>query len=262
MSAILSVDNVSINVENQRIIERLNLHVPEGESYILFGPNGSGKSTFLNAIMGDPGYVVSEGDIKFRGKSIVNLEMDERARLGITLSYQNPPEIQGIKLKDLLKLCLGKDSKDDFSEEEMKYIERFRLKEFLDRDINMGFSGGERKRSEILQIMFLKPKLLLLDEPDSGVDVESLKLISKELDAYLKKTKSSAIIVTHRGDILKYISVQKAVVLLENTMYCFSSPENVYKQIRELGYRGCIECDHKIKCERTNIFCKETDNVA
>ena len=129
--------------------------------------------------------------------------VDERAQLGIIVSFQNPPEITGVKLGDLLKLCLSKTTSDEFSAEEMAQIEAFRLTSFLNRDVNLGFSGGERKRSEILQLIFLRPKLLLLDEPDSGVDVESLKMISTEIQKYIEATGASALIITHKGDILR-----------------------------------------------------------
>ena len=202
---------------------------------------------------------MNKGDILFNGKSVIGLEMDERAKMGITLGYQNPPEIHGIKLKDLLKICLNKDRKESFSKDELDIIDRFKLTQFLERDINFGFSGGERKRSEVLQMLFLKPKLLLLDEPDSGVDVESLKFIASEIQNYIKSSNASAIIVTHHGEILNYIKAKKALVLLEKNIHCFPRPEEIFKKIQELGYYGCIECDHRVHCERTNDFCKKDE---
>lgn len=161
--ATLEVRDLSVKVEGKLILNNLNFDLKEGASHILFGPNGSGKTTLISTLMGLPGYEIVSGRILFQGIDITNKGVDERAKLGIIVSYQNPPEITGVKLGDLLKLCLGKASTEDFSQEEMAQIEAFRLTNFLNRDVNMGFSGGERKRSEILQLIFLKPKLLLLD---------------------------------------------------------------------------------------------------
>ncbi len=178
---ILEVKDLTVSIQGKPILKNLNFSLKEGTSHILFGPNGSGKSTLIGALLGLPSCEITSGKIFYMSQDITNKTTDERAKLGIVASFQNPPEIAGVKLGDLLKLCLGKTPDDDFSPEEQKLIESFRLTSFLDRDMNVGFSGGERKRSEILQLIFLRGKLLLLDEPDSGVDVESLKLIASEL---------------------------------------------------------------------------------
>jgi Fe-S cluster assembly ATP-binding protein len=146
------------------------------------------------------GYEITAGKILFQGLDITSKGVDERAKLGIIVSFQNPPEITGVKLGDLLKLCLGKAASDEFSPLETAQIEAFRLTNFLNRDVNLGFSGGERKRSEILQLIFLKPKLLLLDEPDSGVD-ESLKMISTEIQRYVESSGASALLSLIKGGI-------------------------------------------------------------
>jgi Fe-S cluster assembly ATP-binding protein len=147
-----------------------------------------------------------------------------------------------VKLADLLKLCLGKSPIARFNEEEQKLIDAFKLTEFLDRDINVGFSGGERKRSEILQLIFLKPKLLLLDEPDSGVDVESLRLIASEIQRYVERNGSSALIITHKGDILEYIKAKYGCVLLAGKFHCFTHPTRIYEEIKKVGYEECVAC--------------------
>ncbi|MDD3792627.1 MAG: ABC transporter ATP-binding protein, partial [Candidatus Bathyarchaeota archaeon] len=187
----LEVHNLSVKVEDKLILKDLNFSLKEGASHILFGPNGSGKTTLIGTLMGLPGYEVVSGKILFDGVDITEKSIDERAKMGMIVSFQNPPEITGVKLGDLLKLCLGKTASDEFSPEELAQIEEFRLTNFLHRDVNLGFSGGERKRSEILQLIFLKPKLLLLDEPDSGVDVESLRMIAIAIQKYVEKTGSS-----------------------------------------------------------------------
>jgi Fe-S cluster assembly ATP-binding protein len=192
--------------------------------------------------MGLPQFEITSGKVTFMGIDITVKSVEERAKLGMVMSFQNPPEITGVKLADLLKLCLGKSATDAFSEEEKALIDAFRLTEFLDRDINVGFSGGERKRSEILQLIFLKPKLLLLDEPDSGVDVESLRLIAGEIQRYIERSGSSALIITHKGDILDYVKAKYGCILLDGKFHCFTHPTRIYEEIKKLGYEECVAC--------------------
>jgi Fe-S cluster assembly ATP-binding protein len=239
---ILEVEGLSVKVENRLILNNVNFSLKSHESHILFGPNGSGKTTLISALMGLPSYKVVSGKIFFMGVDITDKSVEERARLGIVVSFQNPPEITGVKLADLLKLCLGKSPADNFSEEEQALIDAFRLTEFLNRDVNVGFSGGERKRSEILQLIFLKPKLLLLDEPDSGVDVESLRLIAGEIQRYIARSGSSALIITHKGDILDYVKAKYGCVLLDGKFHCFTHPTRIYEEIKKLGYEECVAC--------------------
>jgi len=242
----LEVKNISVKVGERLIIDGLSLNLKSGESYLMFGPNGSGKSTLINTIMGIPSYELVSGKIFFMGIDITKKGVDERAKLGISMGFQHPPEIVGVKLSDLLKLCLGQNLKYEFSEEEKGLIKDFRLTEFLDRDINVGFSGGERKRAEILQMILLNPKLLLLDEPDSGVDVESLKLITSALQHYIEESNSTALIITHKGDILDFVKSRYACVLLKGKMHCFIDSEKVYNTIKEKGYEGCVACDVRV----------------
>jgi Fe-S cluster assembly ATP-binding protein len=239
---ILKVKDLSVRVEGKAILRNLNFNLREGASHILFGPNGSGKTTLISAIMGLPGYEIVSGQIIFQGVDITGKTTDERARMGIIISFQNPPEITGVKLGDLLKLCLGKSASDEFSSEETARIEAFRLTSFLNRDVNLGFSGGERKRSEILQLIFLKPKLLLLDEPDSGVDVESLKMISTEIEKYVEASGASTLIITHKGDILENIKATYGCVLLDGQFHCFRDPVRIYNDIKKVGYEECVAC--------------------
>ncbi len=238
----LEVRDLSVKVEGKLILKDLNFNLKEGASHILFGPNGSGKTTLISTLMGLPGYEVASGKIFFKGADITDKTVDERAKLGIIVSFQNPPEITGVKLGDLLKLCLGKTASDEFTSEEMAKIQSFRLTDFLNRDVNMGFSGGERKRSEILQLIFLRPQLLLLDEPDSGVDVESLKMISIEIEKYVEASGASALIITHKGDILEYIKASYGCILLKGQFHCFKDPMRIYNDIKEVGYDECVAC--------------------
>ena len=238
----LEVNNLSVKVEGKLTLKNVSFSLKQGASHILFGPNGSGKTTLISTLMGLPGYEVTSGSILFMGQDITQMTVDERAKLGIVVSFQNPPEITGVRLGDLLKLCLGKSASDEFSVEEQKEIEAFRLTGFLNREINVGFSGGERKRSEILQLIFLKPKLMLLDEPDSGVDVESLRLIAGEIQRYIGSSGSSALIITHKGDILEHVKASYACILLSGQFHCFTEPMGIYEDIKKLGYEGCVAC--------------------
>ncbi len=247
----LEVNDLSVEVDNKQILKDMSLHLDRNETYVMFGPNGSGKSTLLNSIMGLPGYKITRGEITFDGKNIMNLKIDEKVKLGMSIGFQHPIEISGVRLADILKFCAKKDPKDDFTQEEIEMIEKFKLKEFLNRDINKGFSGGERKRSEILQLLFMRPKLLLLDEPDSGVDVESLKLIGDEIQNYITTYGASALIVTHQGDILKYIKANKACVPLEDHVYCYPKPMEIFGSISLMGYKGCIECEKRKQIENS-----------
>jgi Fe-S cluster assembly ATP-binding protein len=243
---ILEVKDLIVNVEGKPILKDVTFSLKSGESHILFGPNGSGKTTLINALMGLPTYEAALGTIFFNGRNITTKSVVERAKLGIAVSFQNPPEITGVKLVDLLKVCLGKKTEETFSEEEQRLIEVFRLTDFLNRDLNVGFSGGERKRSEILQLIFLKPKLLLLDEPDSGVDVESLKLIATEIQRYVESSGSSALVITHKGDILEYIKAKYGCILLDGQLHCFTQPMNIYEDIKKVGYEECVACRRRV----------------
>jgi Fe-S cluster assembly ATP-binding protein len=242
----LEVEGLTVEVEGKKILENVSFSLKRGESHILFGPNGSGKTTLLSALAGLPQFVVTSGKILFMGEDITGKSIDERAKLGIAVSFQDPPEISGVKLSDLLKLCLGKKIEDGFSREEQALIDAFKLTSFLERDVNVGFSGGERKRSEILQLIFLKPKLLLLDEPDSGVDVESLKLIASEVQRYLEQNGGSALIITHKGDILEHINAKYGCILLGGKFHCFTDPRAIYEDIKKLGYEECVACRRRI----------------
>jgi Fe-S cluster assembly ATP-binding protein len=190
---ILEVENLTVRVGSKIVLDKVSLRVKSQESHILFGPNGSGKTTLINAMMGtlSPPQEMVSGRIIFRGEDVTGKGVDERSKLGMFIGFQNPPDIAGVKLADVLKLCLGRNVKDKFSESETKLIQAFKLTDFLNRDINVGFSGGERKRAEVLQMIFLKPQLILLDEPDSGVDIESLKLVAGEIQQYITDTGSS-----------------------------------------------------------------------
>jgi Fe-S cluster assembly ATP-binding protein len=180
----LRIEQLSVEVEGREILHNVNLEMKLGETHVLFGPNGSGKTTLLMAIMGFPKYRVTKGKIIFQGQDITKLPLDERARLGIGMSFQRPPVVRGVKMRDMVAACL----KGEKSEERIKQLaEKANMADFLDREINYGFSGGEIKRSELLQLLAQRPTLTLIDEPESGVDLVNIALIGELLNSLLEK---------------------------------------------------------------------------
>ena len=238
----LEIKNLDVEVDKKKILRGINLEVGKGEVHVIFGPNGSGKSTLLAAIMGLPQYKIKRGKIIFKGRKINELPIWERAKLGIGIAFQSPPEIN-LKLKKLLEK-IGGDGFED-------YIKKLRMEDYVERDINKGFSGGERKRAEILQLAAQKPDLLLLDEPESGVDMENIYIISKVLNELLEKDKriverkKSAIIITHTGYILEFIDAKIAHVMMDGKIVCSGPPKEVMENIRNNGYKNCKKCEER-----------------
>jgi Fe-S cluster assembly ATP-binding protein len=205
---------------------------------ILFGPNGSGKTTLIKTIMGFSGYKIKSGQIIFKDKNLNSLLVEERVKLGIGIMHQHPPKIRGVKLSQLADfLCQDKDKINELSE-------KLSLKEHLNRDINLDFSGGEIKRSELFQILLQNPDFLLLDEPESGVDLENISIMGEALNDYLKEKGKSALIITHTGYILDYIKAKSGCVMINGKFWCAGNPKEMFRSIREKGYEGCKECSH------------------
>jgi Fe-S cluster assembly ATP-binding protein len=241
----LEVKQLAVAVDGREILHNLNLTIKAGETDVLFGPNGSGKTTLLMAIMGFPRYQVTQGSIVFMGKDITGLPLDERARMGIGMSFQRPPVVRGVKTRDMVSACL-RDQGDD--ETIAKLASRADLSDFLERDINLGFSGGEMKRSEMLQLMAQKPQLALLDEPESGVDLVNIALIGGlinellEKDCPIRDRRCTGLIITHTGHILDYVSANTGYVMCDGTIYCEGNPHEILKTIKEKGYKACVSC--------------------
>ena len=232
---ILEVNNLSVEVSGRIVLKDVNLKIPEGEVHVLFGPNGSGKSTLLMTIMGFPAYKILSGEIIFKGRDVTNLPINERANLGINVAFQNPPTIRGVKLREIIEHWTSS----------MMEVENLLKKvnfspELLDREINLGFSGGEIKKSEILQIMAQKGDFLMIDESDSGVDVENLKIIGNAINDMLRGR--SGLIITHHGHILRFVNVHAAYVILQGTIVCSGSPTKILTQILTEGYGWCYKC--------------------
>jgi len=211
---ILEIKNLKASINNIEILKGLNLTVNEGEIHAIMGPNGSGKSTFSKVIAGHPAYQVLSGDIFFKGQSIVSLEPDERSHLGIFLAFQYPIEIPGVSNEDFLRLAYNSKLKSNnqieidpieflsLISEKLKIIDM--ASTFLSRNVNEGFSGGEKKRNEILQMSLLNPELAILDETDSGLDIDALKIISKGINTYMNQNKA-IILITHYQRLLDYV---------------------------------------------------------
>jgi len=228
------VSGLSVEVDGRRVLDDVNLEVPKGEVHVLFGPNGSGKSSLIKTILGFPSYRVVSGNIWFKGREITRLPINERVKLGIGVAFQNPPAIRGVKLRDILRSLVSAEKIRELAE-----TLDFPLK-FMEREVNLGFSGGEKKKSEVLQILAQDADFVILDEPDSGVDVENLKLIGRAIKETLKGR--SGLLITHLGHILHYIDADKAHVLLEGTIVCSGSPLKVLSQILNEGYAWCVKC--------------------
>ena len=245
---LLELKDISVKVDGRQILHDVNLILQPGETHVVFGPNGSGKTTLLMTIMGFPRYRVTGGSIIFKGKDITNTPLDERANLGIGLSFQRPPVVRGVKTRDIVAASL-KRSPDDKLIDEM--AEKANMNDFLDRDINYGFSGGEIKRSEMLQLLAQAPDLVLLDEPESGVDLENIALIGKLINEVLGKTHPirtrthCGLIISHTGHILDYVNARTGYVMCNGRIVCEGDPHDILNTIKEKGYQECVSCLRK-----------------
>ncbi|NJF24613.1 Fe-S cluster assembly ATPase SufC [Thermococcus sp. Bubb.Bath] len=211
----LKVDNLHVSVEDKEILKGIGLEVGSGEFHVVMGPNGSGKSTLSLTIAGHPKYGVTDGKIFFEGEDITELGPDERAKKGILLAFQVPPEVEGVKTIEFLQQVLvelkGIEPAEAYDLVVGKAKELWFKEEDLHRYVNVGFSGGERKRLELLQALLIEPKLLILDEPDSGVDVDSLSIISRKIEE-LHQRGTAILLITHYGRILGHLDREKLTV--------------------------------------------------
>lgn len=208
----LEIKNLTVKVDKKKVLDKFNLIIKDGETHVIMGPNGVGKSTLTKVIMAEPNYEVLGGDIIYNGKSILKLKTDEIAKLGIFLAMQNPPEISGVTNSDFLRTALSsKENKNINLYSFIKKVDEAKkdLKmpdEMIHRSVNKGFSGGEKKKNEILQMKMLEPSFIMLDEIDSGVDVDALKIVGDNINLYKKSNPlSSYLIITHYTHLLKYV---------------------------------------------------------
>jgi Fe-S cluster assembly ATP-binding protein len=248
----LRIEDLQVKIGDREVLKHIDLEIREGETHILFGPNGSGKTTLLMTIMGYPQYTVTAGKIFFKGEDITHMPIYERARLGIGMSFQRPPTIHGLKTKQMVRIC----AKKEVDVEDL--AAKVNFEEFLERDINAGFSGGEIKRSELLQLMAQDADLLLFDEPESGVDLENISLIGQSISSLLQRDfhvepdrtqkqmrqarTRMGLIITHTGFILDYVTADKGQVLYEGVLSCRSNPQEIFRCIKRVGYQECVRC--------------------
>jgi Fe-S cluster assembly ATP-binding protein len=250
----LRIVDLHVTIGDRKVLSGINLHIAENETFILFGPNGSGKTTLLMTLMGFGNYEITKGRILFRGQDITHAPIYERARLGIGMSFQRPPTIHGLKTRHLVSMC----DRDGVADVE-GLARKLNMDTFLDRDINAGFSGGEIKRSELLQLMAQRPYMLLFDEPESGVDLENMKLIGQTVREVLaggiepkpdtsmkqqrvRKRPVSGLIITHTGYILEYVNADRGQVLYDGHLCCEANPRDILDHISRYGYQECVRC--------------------
>ncbi|HLN96933.1 MAG TPA: ATP-binding cassette domain-containing protein [Pyrinomonadaceae bacterium] len=239
----LDLDQVDIAVDGRPILHDITLRIESGETHVLFGPNGSGKTSLLMAIMGLPRYQITSGTIRFQEQDIAGLSIDERARLGIGLLYQRPPTLRGLRLGELADICAGKSQTAAVTE----IAERLHLGHLLRRNVNDGFSGGELKKSELLQVMLRRPKLALIDEPDAGVDLDSLVLVGETIKRMLELPSTDGVvpaglIITHTGYILSYLRPTASHVLFGGTLVAHAEGSKLLAEIQTYGYGKCPLC--------------------
>ncbi len=245
MQSLLSIKNLKVSIEDKAILNGIDLTINPGEFHVIMGPNGSGKSSLSYTLMGHPRYTITDGDIAFNGESIVDLSPDKRAKKGIFLAMQHPLEIEGVTLKDFLRTAYnalydGTEKQKrlkDFAEHLIRKLHLLGIDvSFAERSINVGFSGGEKKRAEMLQLAVLEPKLVILDEIDSGLDVDALKTVCQALNHINAENPSMAVLlITHYARILNYLQPQFVHVLQNGTITQSGGPELAH-QIEEHGF--------------------------
>lgn len=243
----LDINKLNVSIKEKKILKDFSLNIKDGEIHAIMGPNGVGKSTLSKVIMGDKNYKIDSGNIVFNDKDITDLEVDERARLGIFMAMQNPISIEGVKNSEFLKTALSVTQDRNVSIFEFiktmdKSMQELEMDpKMLHRSINKGFSGGERKKNEILQMKILKPSFIILDELDSGLDVDSLKIVCDNINDYLKENpKTSVLIITHYSRILQYIKPEFVHAFIDGKIAKTSDLDFAY-EIEKNGYIGLNE---------------------
>lgn len=238
---LLKITGLHVSVGDKEILHGVDLTVNSDETHVLMGPNGTGKSTLGYAITGNPAYTVTEGDIVFGGESIVDMPVNERAKKGIFLSFQNPLEVPGVTLSSFIRSALEQKTKTrlrlwDFKKKLAETMKLLDMDEsYADRDLNVGFSGGEKKKAEILQMLMLEPKLAILDETDSGLDVDAVRTVSQGIKLYRERVHGSLLIITHSTRILEALTVDAAHVM-ENGVIVKNDGAELVEKINEKGF--------------------------
>ncbi|AXQ79360.1 Fe-S cluster assembly ATPase SufC [Streptococcus chenjunshii] len=245
--SVLEIKNLHVSIEDKKILKGVNLTLKTGEIAAIMGPNGTGKSTLSAAIMGNPSYEVTEGEILLDGENLLELEVDERARLGIFLAMQYPSEIPGITNAEFIRAGMNAGKADDEKISVRDFIAKLDEKmellgmreEMAERYLNEGFSGGEKKRNEILQLLMLEPKFALLDEIDSGLDIDALKVVSKGVNA-MRGADFGAMIITHYQRLLNYITPDVVHVMMDGRVV-LSGDAQLAVRLEKEGYANIAE---------------------
>jgi Fe-S cluster assembly ATP-binding protein len=236
----LKIENLHIEIDGNEIVKGLDLEVGKGEIHAIMGPNGSGKSTLANVLMGHPRYEVTQGSVTFEGEDVLELEPDERAKMGMFLAFQYPSEVPGVSVANFLRTAVN-----SVREEELSPMEMYRLLQekmavmrmdpkFAERYLNEGFSGGEKKRNEILQMLMLDPRLAIMDETDSGLDIDALQVVARGVNE-LRGPEFSAVIITHYQRILRYIDPDRVHVMLDGRLVT-SGERELADELEDRGY--------------------------
>lgn len=248
---ILEIKDLHVTLDGKEILKGINLKVKQGEMHVIMGPNASGKSTLTKTIMGHPKYKVTGGDILIDGKSILPLTTDKRAKQGLFLLFQNPVEIEGVGYISFLHsakdaLAEKPESMKVFMSEIKANITKLKLGDgFIGRSLNHGFSGGEKKKAEMLQLKMLKPKMAILDEPDSGLDIDAVKLVSSEINEISQTDHCGFIIITHYNRILSYVKPDHVHVLVNGKLVA-SGGRDLAEQLERKGYDSYIKQQEEI----------------
>jgi Fe-S cluster assembly ATP-binding protein len=236
----LKIENLRVEVDGNEIVKGLDLEVGRGEIHAIMGPNGSGKSTLANVLMGHPRYDVTEGSVIFEGEDVLELEPDERAKMGMFLAFQYPSEVPGVSVANFLRTAVNSVREEELSPMEMYKLlqEKMRIMrmdpKFAERYLNEGFSGGEKKRNEILQLLMLEPRLAILDETDSGLDIDALQVVARGVNE-MRGPDFSAVLITHYQRILRYIEPDHVHVMLDGRLVT-SGGKELAEELEEKGY--------------------------
>ena len=228
---LISIRDLAVAVDESEILHGVNLDMGPGETHVIMGPNGAGKSTLANALMGHPGYRVTGGRVTFGESDLLAMSVSERARSGLFMSFQNPIEVPGVSLESFIRTALEQRTEEKqrvwtFRKEMKKVLDALQMDEsYAERDLNVGFSGGEKKKAEILQMLLLKPSLAILDETDSGLDVDAVRTVSRGVEEFQKDKNASLLIITHNAAILSSLHVDAVHILVNGRIVRDGGPE-------------------------------------
>lgn len=242
---LLQVNRLNVCVENKEILHGIDLEIKKGETHVLMGPNGAGKSTLGYALMGNPRYAITGGSIQFHGENITEKSADKRARAGMFLSFQNPLEVPGLSLGSFIRGALEQRRGErikrwDFRKELKQAMALLQMEEsYADRDLNVGFSGGEKKKAEILQLLMLKPDLAILDETDSGLDVDAVRTVSRGVEEFQREKDRSLLIITHSTRILEALDVDVTHIMVDGRIV-ETGDASLVDAINERGFEGYL----------------------